>query len=216
MRNRAEPDGFISIRPRCIAAISVAGNNQPNRKLAGALIASAEGNRIPPKTGKHMDDEDHGDEAQTSAEQPRVAITYKPRRGQFRPGQSGNPTGRPRNPKNAAEVRELAREKTGAMLEFLSRTALNPKVPINARITCAIEVVNRAYGKPQQSLDLNHGVQSALAQLLEEIDGKNKIRTIEGSVIRPALAIEQPLLDHGQGGQESAVSPELGTDESSE
>jgi hypothetical protein len=126
------------------------------------------------------------------------------------------PAGRPRNPKNAAEVRELAREKTGAMLEFLSRTALNPKVPITARVTCAIEVLNRGYGRPNQSMDVNHGVQGDLAQLLEEIDGRNKIKIVEGTVVRSALAIGESVLDHGQERSEDSIPPELGAGKSSE
>jgi hypothetical protein len=98
-----------------------------------------------------------------------------------------------------------------AMIEFLNRTALNPKVPITARVQCAIEILNRGYGRPNQSMDINHGVQSDLAQLLEEIDGKNKIRTIEGTVIRPALEVKQPLLHNRQDGQPGEVYPELGT-----
>jgi hypothetical protein len=130
--------------------------------------------------------------------------------------ESPNKAGRPKNPKNAAEVRELAREKTGAMLEFLSRTALNPKVSIGVRVTCATEILNRGWGKAPQSLDVNHGVQTDLAALLEEIDGRNKIKTITGTVIRPALAIGESILDHGQEREENSIPTELGPRKSSE
>jgi hypothetical protein len=131
-------------------------------------------------------------------------------------GPSPNKAGRPKNPKNAAEVRELAREKTGAMLEFLSRTALNPKVAIGVRVTCATEILNRGWGKAPQSLDVNHDVQGDLAALLEEIDGRNKIKIVEGAVIRPALEAQQPLLDHGQEREEDTIQTELGTRKPSE
>ena len=124
---------------------------------------------------------------------------------------SPNKSGRPRSPKNIAEVRELAREKTGAMIEMLTRTALSPKVAINARVAAATEILNRGWGRPQQSVDLNHGVQDGLAAFLEQIDGRYKIRTIEGTTIGPALEAQQPLLDHGQERGPDPVQDELGT-----
>jgi hypothetical protein len=129
---------------------------------------------------------------------------------------SPNAQGRPKNPKNAAEVRELAREKTGAMLEFLSRTTLNPKVSIGVRVTCATEILNRGWGKAPQSLDVNHGVQGDLAALLEEIDGRNKVKIIEGAVIRPPLAIGKSVLDHGQEREEDSIPTKLGARKSVE
>jgi hypothetical protein len=130
--------------------------------------------------------------------------------------QSPNKLGRPKSPKTIAEVRELAREKTGAMIEFLSKTALNAKAPYNARVTAAIEVLNRGWGRPHQSMDLNHGVQDGLAEFLEQIDGRHKIRTIEGTTVGPALEVKQSLLDHEQGGQQGPVQAQLGPGESSE
>jgi hypothetical protein len=130
--------------------------------------------------------------------------------------ESPNKAGRPRTPKNIAELRELAREKTGAMLEFLANTALNAKAPIGVRVTAATEILNRGWGRPNQSLDLNHGVQDNLAALLEEIDARNKAKLIEGPIVGPALAIEQPLLDHGQDGPQDSIPVELGAREPDE
>ena len=127
-----------------------------------------------------------------------------------------NPRGRPKQPKTVAEVRELAREKTGAMIEFLSKTALNAKGPFNTRVAAAIEVLNRGWGRPHQSMNLNHGVQDGLAAFLEQIDGRHKIRTIEGTTVGPALEVKQSLLDHEQGGQQDPVQAQLGPGESFE
>jgi hypothetical protein len=129
---------------------------------------------------------------------------------------SPNKAGRPKNPSNAAELKELAREKTGAMVEFLTRTALNAKVPINARVAAATEILNRGWGRPHQSMDVNHGIQDGLAAFLEEIDGRHKIKTIEGSTVRPALEVKQSLLDHGQERQPDSVQVELGARKSDE
>jgi hypothetical protein len=124
---------------------------------------------------------------------------------------SPNPRGRPKQPKTAAEVRELAREKTGAMIEFLSRTALSPKAPFNARVQAAIEVLNRGWGRPHQSMDINHGAKDGLAELLDQINGRFQIRTIEGTTERPALEVKQSLLDHRQERQPDPIPTELGT-----
>ena len=130
---------------------------------------------------------------------------------------SPNKAGRPKTPKNIAALREMAREKTGAMLEFLANTALNAKVPIGVRVHAATEILNRGWGRPQQSLDVNHGVKDGLATLLDEINGRFQIvRHIEGTVERPALEAQQPLLHNDERGPESAVPVELGPREPDE
>jgi len=48
-------------------------------------------------------------------------------------GPSPNPRGRPKQPKTAKEVRELARQHTVQMVEVLARVANNPKSPPAAR-----------------------------------------------------------------------------------
>jgi hypothetical protein len=162
-----------------------------------------------------MSDENNDDTTAPEEAHPEGDMHTPPKRW-YKGMESPNKRGRPPQPKTVAEVRTLAREKTGAMLEFLSRTALNPKVPINARVTCAIEILNRGYGRPHQSMDLNHGVQDGLAAFLEQIDGRHKIKTIEGSTIGPALEVKQPLLDNGQERQADPIPNELGARRSDE
>ena len=85
---------------------------------------------------------------------------------------SPNPRGRPKQPKTVAEVRALAQEKTAAMIEVLGRVALNPKAPFAARVAAASSILDRGWGKPHQSMDINHGAKDGLAALLEEINGR--------------------------------------------
>jgi hypothetical protein len=54
-----------------------------------------------------------------------------------------------------------------------------------------------------------HEIGDKLDNLLREINGKPG-NSIIGRIRRPALEAQQPLLDHGQGGVEDAVSVELG------
>lgn len=129
---------------------------------------------------------------------------------------SPNEKGRPKQPKTVAEVRELAREKTAQMVEVLSRVALNPKSPAAARVAAATSLIHTAWGRPHQSMDITHGAKDGLATLLDEINGRFKIRSVEGTVIRPAAEAKQPLLDHGQERQPDPVQTELGTREPDE
>jgi hypothetical protein len=144
-----------------------------------------------------MSDENSNDNAPAPEEAHPEGDTHIPPQRWRKGMPSPNKSGRPRAPKNIAEVRELAREKTGAMIEMLTRTALNPKVAINARVAAATEILNRGWGRPHQSMDINHGAKDGLATLLDEINGRFQIRTIEGATSRPGLEAKQPLLDNG-------------------
>lgn len=86
-------------------------------------------------------------------------------RGRFKPGQSGNPAGRPRQPKNAKEVRALARQYTVQMVEILSRVASNPKSPPAARAAAASAILDRAWGKP--SSDFGEGGEQLLIRVVK-------------------------------------------------
>jgi hypothetical protein len=156
-----------------------------------------------------MSDENNDDTTAPEEAHPE-GDTHTPPKRWYKGMESPNKRGRPKQPKTVAEVRELAREKTGAMIEFLSRTALSPKAPFNARVQAAIEVLNRGWGRPHQSMDINHGAKDGLADLLDQINGRFQIRTIEGTTERPALEAKQPLLDRGQERRPDPIQDELG------
>jgi hypothetical protein len=71
----------------------------------------------------------------------------------FRPGQSGNPNGRPRV---LADVQNAAREHSAEALETLAQIMRNPKAPATARIAAASALLDRGYGKPLQTVDANN------------------------------------------------------------
>jgi hypothetical protein len=56
---------------------------------------------------------------------------------------SPNPKGRPKQPKNVVEVRQLAREHTTGAIETLVRVHTNPKAPPAARVTKKETLVRR-------------------------------------------------------------------------
>jgi hypothetical protein len=65
--------------------------------------------------------------------------------GRFQPGRSGNPGGRPRAAHN---VQELARQHAPKAIETLAEIA--EKGTPGARVSAAIALLDRAYGKPPQ------------------------------------------------------------------
>jgi hypothetical protein len=79
----------------------------------------------------------------------------------FRPGQSGNPLGRPRNSdlvgpsKTRADVRELAKSYAPGAIETLKKVMDDPKAPPAARVGAATAILDRGWGKPTQPVDAN-------------------------------------------------------------
>lgn len=73
-------------------------------------------------------------------------------KGQFKPGQSGNPGGRP---KVAGEVVALARQHTQEAIDTLVSLMRNRKAPAQTRAYACTAIIDRGYGKPSQSMDIN-------------------------------------------------------------
>lgn len=71
----------------------------------------------------------------------------KPR---WKPGQSGNPSGRPKVP---VEVRDLARAHTTEAIAALARTLKDKRAPHAAKVAAANAILDRGYGKPTQPIE---------------------------------------------------------------
>jgi hypothetical protein len=67
----------------------------------------------------------------------------------FKPGQSGNPNGRRKIDK---DLQELMRQHTPAAINALVAALKQPR----ERVAAAVALLDRAYGKPSQTLDVNH------------------------------------------------------------
>ena len=122
----------------------------------------------------------------------------------FKKGQSGNPGGRP---KVIAEVKELAREHTGAAIETLVSIMTNPKSAPAARVSAANSLLDRGYGKPPQHIT-GEGGPSYVVRLPEPCKtaeewvaslGHRPARgTNNGSILNERLAVvhnKEPLVD---------------------
>lgn len=70
--------------------------------------------------------------------------------GKFVKGQSGNPSGRP---KALISVREMARGMTEQALDTLSKIMLDEKAKPSERAQAASAILDRAWGKPTQSIE---------------------------------------------------------------
>lgn len=67
----------------------------------------------------------------------------------FKPGESGNPAGRP---KIMIEVVQAARERTLEAIETLERIMRDPKATGSARVSAAVAILERGWGKAPQTM----------------------------------------------------------------
>lgn len=67
----------------------------------------------------------------------------------FRPGQSGNPSGRP---KDLHGIKALCQERSVQALDIVTKIMRNKKAKTSDRLKAADMILDRAYGKPLQEV----------------------------------------------------------------
>lgn len=77
----------------------------------------------------------------------------KANRTSFKPGETGNPGGRP---KMVKEVRELAQAYTEEAINTLADIMQDPSEPAAARVHAADIILNRGHGRAPQLVDNHH------------------------------------------------------------
>jgi hypothetical protein len=90
-----------------------------------------------------------------TAENSEKAVKAKPRGRAFAKGQSGNPGGRPARTQEELDLIQACKAKTPRALEVLDKIMENGEKDRD-RLTAALAIIERGYGKPVQPTDNEH------------------------------------------------------------
>src|SRR5215204_7525669 len=110
-----------------------------------------------------MDERSHRTERRTKSPHPNSIANLRP----VQAGQpSLNPGGRPKVP---AEVREAAMALTPKAIETLGEIMMDKSAPPATRVTAADKILDRALGKPAQSVDIHSTKHDALEYSIADL-----------------------------------------------
>lgn len=80
--------------------------------------------------------------------------------GQFLPGQSPNPGGRPKKTEEEKDALEEIRKLAPGVADKMSEMLNNARVPAIAKVRIIEIILERTYGKPETAIRLNADIQS--------------------------------------------------------
>jgi hypothetical protein len=125
-----------------------------------------------------------GSELRPASEVSAEVKSYSPERvrGRFAPGHSGNPGGKA---KASRQVVQLAREMSEAVLRSLYRIATKGRSE-SARVAAAQVILDRAFGRPKVSVDLESDgpMFTAIRQIIVSPRGRPSARPSSGMASR--------------------------------
>lgn len=129
-------------------------------------------------------------ESKQEARHPRGAPP-PPEHSRWKPGQSGNPGGRPRV---IADLQKLAQSHTEEAVETLVSVMKAKSAPPAARVAAAAHILDRGYGKPTQTVNatverIGQLSDDELLAFLSRIDAGNGSEGAIEAEERPSLAM---------------------------
>ncbi len=93
----------------------------------------------------------------------------------WKPGQSGNPKGME---PGVGRGRELAQQYTQEAVERLVKVVRDEGAPPAADVAAANSLLDRAWGRPDQSVSIDRG--QSLLSILDELERRRELRTVKG------------------------------------
>ena len=93
----------------------------------------------------------------------------KPRGKPFAKGQSGNPSGRPKNTQEQQDALEAIRALAPQAPAVLMDVMTNPSAPPAARLKAVEMILDRTYGKPDMAVKVEDPKNDVLASIRKEV-----------------------------------------------
>ena len=109
-----------------------------------------------------MDNRLETGEIQANSERDQVEI-LRGENGQFLPGKSPNPGGRPKQTDEEKDALEEIRKLAPGVADKMAEMLAAPRVPAIAKVRIMEIILERTYGKPETAIRLNGEAQSAEA-----------------------------------------------------
>lgn len=82
----------------------------------------------------------------------------------YRPGQSGNPSGRPRGAKGLARYIASQTEDGRELVDRLLEMSRDPNTPVRERVLCTMHLLDRGVGKPMTTAEIAVTIDAPLLQ----------------------------------------------------
>lgn len=113
----------------------------------------------------------------------------KPTEGSWKPGQSGNPKGRPKTPAWRRDktfqktAKEQAERHVTKAFKLLAQCVADQDAPMASRVSAANSILERAYGRAPQDVTIKGNIEHHIIKLIQGLDE----RVVDVTPDTPAL-----------------------------